>query len=375
MIYLDNAATTKISPEVLEKMMPYLTDSYGNPGGIYKFGREAMSAVNKAREQVASFMHTTPEHIIFTSGGSEGNSLILNSFQGKKILSSSIEHDSIYNYLIQYGCIGIVNPNNSGEIKAESVLDCISNIKIYPDLISIMYVNNETGIKNDIKRISNCVKEKYPLCLFHSDCVQAAGNYDIDVDYMGIDFATISSHKIHGPKGVGAIYVRNKNLVKALVTGGKDQEYGLRGGTENVAGIVGFGEACQIALKDINTVQKQYQELRKLFIHLLEVNCGEDNIHVNGASCDCSKALNVQIKGIDTQSLILMLDDDVCISAGSACNSRSTTPSRVLLQMGISQDECLESFRVSFSKYTTKEDVENAVLEIANAVNRIKTMI
>ena len=371
MIYLDNAATTKIRHEVLDAMMPYLTDLYGNPGGIYRFGRDAKHAVENAREQVAEFMHTTPEHIIFTSGGSEGNNLVLKSFQGKKIFSSSIEHDSIYCNLIRYGCTGIVNPNKLGEIETKSVIGNISDIKTTPDLISIMYVNNETGVKNNIRDISNCIKEKYPSCLFHSDCVQAAGNYEIDVDYLGIDFATVSSHKIYGPKGVGAIYARYPNNLTSLICGGASQEFGIRGGTENVAGIVGFGKACELTGKELRESRKHFCELKRAFVDTMHKNIG-NSFHINGNSGIYSKAINIRIDGIDTQTLILMLDNEVCISAGSACNSYETTPSRVLKSMGISDEECRESFRVSFSIYNTLDEIRLASSIICDKVKSLK---
>lgn len=373
MIYLDNAATTKISLEVIDVMTPYLTDLYGNPGGIYKFGRDAKHAVENAREQVAEFMHTTPEHIIFTSGGSEGNSLVLKSFQGKHVFSSSIEHDSIYNNLVRYGCTGIVNPNKLGEIKAMSVIDNVADTKALPDLVSIMYVNNETGVKNNIKEISNSIKEKYPSCLFHSDCVQAAGNYEIDVDSFGIDFATVSSHKIYGPKGVGAIYARFPERLTSLICGGTNQEFGIRGGTENVAGIVGFGKACELARKKIRDAERHFYELKHAFINAMYENIG-DSFHINGDADKYSKAINVRIKGIDTQTLILMLDDEVCISAGSACNSYETTPSRVLKAMGVSDEECRESFRVSFSIYNTLEEIRLASSIICDKVKSLASI-
>lgn len=387
MIYLDNAATTRIDPEVLDAMMPYLTDQYGNPGAVYAFGREARKAVEKAREQTANLFHCEPSKIVFTSGGSEGNNMVIKGvFEyisraklGNKMAVSSIEHDSVLRTaddLAKNGAdVVYMQPDATGRITPDAFTDDVCS----SEFVSVMFANNETGVVNDIRALS----EKYhrlpdPYNIFfdgvklmHSDCVQAAGNFDIDVKKLGVDFATISSHKIHGPKGVGAVYARLKLPLVPLITGGRDQEFGLRGGTENVPGIVGFGKACELALSRLKETQRHCEQLSRVFLDELKSGCGKENIIINGSPPSHGKTINVRIRGVDTQTLLLMLDDRVCISAGSACCSHSTDPSHVLKAMGVSDDACMESFRVSFSRENTEEEVMAAVRMIVSAAAAI----
>lgn len=258
MIYLDNAATTQIDKRVLDAMMPYLTTQYGNAGTLYKFGRSAGEAVKQARAQVAEFLNAKPEQILFTSGGSEANSLV---FQGLKeylksigkthILVSAIEHDSVlkaaHSLIKDEFYIEYLPAHSDGKVFAQSVEDAITS---KTGLVSVMYVNNETGAVNPIEEIGTiCMKRGI---LFHADCVQAAGCHPIDVEKIGCDFLSISSHKIHGPKGVGALFAKEKSMLAPIIFGGAEQEFGLRGGTENVAGIVGFGMACEISTKSLH---------------------------------------------------------------------------------------------------------------------------
>ena len=375
MIYLDNAATTKIRPEVLDSMIPYLTESYGNPGGLYKFGRDARDAIENARIQVANFLHTTPEHIVFTSGGSEGNNLIIKSISNmldkKSISVSAIEHDSILNSVDSsrnnFKDVSIICPCKSGSITPRVILD---NVHEKSYFLSVMFSNNETGVVNDIKEISKIFKNMGGV-LFHSDCVQAAGNYDINVDELGLDFATISSHKIYGPKGVGAIYVRDRKYITPIINGGSKQEFGLRGGTENVAGIVGFGKACELSLENIEKCKEHYEALWDAFIDTLIKKIGRESFSINGTHISQNKTVNIRFHGVDAQSLILSLDNKVCISAGSACSSMENKPSHVLKAMGLSDEECFESVRVSFSIFNTVQEVIDATNEIADCVNNL----
>lgn len=388
MIYLDNAATTKIDPEVLAEMMPYLTDQYGNAGTIYTLGREANKAVELARERVAEFLGTTPEHIIFTSGGSEANNLVFYGYPWKHILTTTIEHDSIRTAavdLISKGTIvdfissgdkykehdpayhkyppederSILNydPLDDEGIIRESVLE--KEIKPGTDLVSVMYVNNETGCVNDVCEIGNFLKEK--KIMFHVDAVQAAGSIPLDVDTIGCDFLSISGHKIHAPKGVGALYVRNPSMLNPIIHGGAEQEFGKRGGTENVAGIVGMGKACSLLTPQrILEIGEQVGDLKQWFLRSIR---RVGYVTKNGFTYNDSpqKILNLRFKGVDAETLILMLDaKGVCVSAGSACRSHESEPSYVLRAMGISDEDARSSIRVSFSKDNTFEEVIEA---------------
>ena len=358
MIYLDSAATTMIAPEVLEAMMPYLTKEYGNAGTLYKLGRSAAAAIQNARTQVAVLFNCTPEHVMFTSGGSEGNSTVFSGLR-KKLLAegknhlvvSAIEHDSVLKAaesLTREGFqVTYVQPDSRGFIPVKSIEGAIHQ---ETGLVSVMFVNNESGAINDIATIGGICRQNN--ILFHADCVQAAGQYQIDVNKCNLDFATVSSHKIHGPKGIGALYARESSFVP-LICGGAEQEFGLRGGTENVAGIVGFGKACVLASRDIKGDLTQVSTIKQKFymtlIDELKV-LGADNgcIHVNGISpVEPSKILNIRADGVDGETLLLMLDaNDICVSAGSACRSHEAQPSHVLTAMGLSSEDARSSIRV-----------------------------
>lgn len=370
-----------MSANAFAAMFPYLTKEYGNAGALYKFGRRAEEAVQKARKQVAVFLDCSPEHIIFTSGGSESNNTVFAglrqslSSKGKKhLLISAIEHDSVLRAaqaLVKDGfSITYLLPCSDGTISPESV-----RRSIRPDtgLCSVMYVNNETGAKNNIIDISGVCKAHDVF--IHSDCVQAAGQYDMPTGSGFVDFASISSHKIHGPKGVGALYVKDKNYLP-LIYGGADQEFGMRGGTENVPGIVGFGEACKDAVRnahdDLTHIYVMKQHFYNTLLSALEKNgCGTQIIHVNGPDITESlgKILNFRIDGVDAETLLLMLDaNDICASAGSACCSHEATPSHVLTAMGLTGDEARSSVRVSFSRNNTMDEMETAANVFANCI-------
>lgn len=379
MIYLDSAATTKIAPEVLAAMMPYLTDEYGNAGTLYGLGRSAAEAVQKAREQVATLFGCTPDHVVFTSGGSESNNTVFKGLrhklteQGKKhLIVSAIEHDSVLRVaesLTKDGFyITYIKPSSDGRISPKVVEAAIQEDT---GLVSVMFTNNETGVTNDINEIGRICRQNEVL--FHTDCVQAAGQYPLSVHKNDVDFASISSHKIHGPKGVGALYIREPSIMP-LVCGGSEQEFGLRGGTENVAGIVGLGAASEIAVinmqEDIIMVSMAKQKFYMELLHELNEFGIGDTLHVNGGSAiDPGKAINLRFDGVDAQTLLLMLDSKgVCISAGSACRSHESEPSHVLTAMGLTAEEARSSVRVSFSKYNTVDEAEKAARDMASCV-------
>lgn len=394
MIYLDNSATTPIHPEVLKAMMPYLKGGYGNAGAVYRIGRESAKAIQKAREQVAQLFNASADQIVFTSGGSEGNNMVFSygmrcmlEERGKKhVVISQIEHDSVYE-----AATHMFKPSGKADIKddfytqfihikSDGTVD-VKHLEALLDedesigLVSVMYVNNETGAVNPINHIGEICRERG--IIFHTDCVQAAGCHTIDTNTIGCDFATISGHKIHAPKGIGAIYIKDKTLARSLIYGGANQEFGLRGGTENVAGIVGLGKACDLICSDFGTQRVTVSLLKRLFygnmISYLKEAHLEDKIHVNGASVgDVGKTLNFRVENIDSETLLLMLDaKGVCISAGSACHSHKSEPSRVLTAMGLSDDEARDSVRISFSSTNTPAEVEEAAAIFSSCIEAL----
>lgn len=369
MIYLDNAATTPIDPVVLEAMMPYLTTEYGNPGGLYGLGRSANAAVQTAREQVAHFIKASPEQVIFTSGGSEANNLVFRGIKdylkrhGKThVLVSAIEHDSVLKAaqsLEEEGFTVELIPPLLG-VATIAVEDIRPMLRSETGLVSVMYANNETG---DISNVAHIGREcRSDGILFHTDCVQAAGCLELDIHRLYCDFLSISSHKIHGPKGIGALYVRDKSLLTPLIYGGSSQEFGLRGGTENVAGIVGFGKACELAQEHIH----DKADVGYAFCNAI----GEairskriKGIHVNGAPHKerIWKTLSISVDDVDAQTLLLLLDaNGVCTSAGSACCSHDNIPSHVLTAIGLTDKQARETLRFSFSRMTSVEEAVQA---------------
>jgi len=358
-------------------MMPYLTDEYGNAGTLYSLGQRAAAAISNARSQAASLFGCAPDHVIFTSGGSESNNTVFKGLrhklleQGKThLVVSAVEHDSVLKAaqsLTKDGFdITYIQPDEKGCIPCKRVE---AAIRRNTGLVSVMYVNNETGAVNDIAAIGEICR-RYSV-LFHSDCVQAAGQCDIEVEKLLMDFASVSSHKIHGPKGVGALYVRDKNIMP-LICGGSEQEFGCRGGTENVAGIVGFGQACESSLENPREDLIQVSMLKQRFYttlldELKEHGVDKSRIHVNGmAVVSPGKILNIRVDGVDGETLLLMLDaKGIYVSAGSACRSHEAEPSHVLTAMGLSNEEARSSIRISFSKFNAFDEVAEAAKEFA----------
>lgn len=399
MIYLDNAATTPLSPKVLEAMMPYLTEYYGNAGTIYGLGRRAASAIAKARRQVADFMGAKPEQIVFTSGGTEANNLAilgsvdyLNKIGKKHIITSMTEHDSVLRAvkaLEKPLCCNDKKCIKDGFYTSFLPVDrygrvLIDVLKQYTQkcddigLVSIMCMNNEVGVMNDTASVGSVCRKNN--ILFHTDCVQAAGTIPLKVDEVGCDFMSISSHKIHGPKGVGALYVRDKKYLSAIINGGDEQEFGLRGGTENVAGIVGFGEACELASKGLNEYVSTVIYYKNHFYRLLQNHLSKYNLNgivrANGIPYQAGKTLSLTFDGVDAETLVLMSDaKGVCISAGSACRSHESEPSRVLLAIGLSEDDARNTVRISFSEFNELHEIEMAAEVIAKCIKTLREVL
>ena len=385
MIYLDNAATTQIAPEVLEAMMPYLTDEFGNAGSLYALGRRAAEAVATARKQVADCIGAQPEQIIFTSGGTEANNLVfkglapyLKANNKTHLITSKVEHDSVLNTVqemnIKHGFdVSYLEVASDGSVPFGLAETLSQTINENTGLVSLMYVNNELGSTTHIDKIAE-ICHRHGV-LLHTDCVQALGTVKINVEELGCDFLSISSHKIHGAKGVGALYVRDSSMLNSLITGGAEQEFGLRGGTANVAGIVGFGKACELIQNNQKEIHDRVSYLRTLFYYVLLGTLSTeygltDAISPNVSHYDrTGKILSLRVNGVDAQTLVLYLDTKgVCVSAGSACRSHESEPSRTLLAIGLSPEAARSTIRVSFSHYLTDEQIFDAAKIMASAI-------
>ena len=360
--YFDNAATTAIKEKVLMEMFPYLTNSYGNPSSMYSLGRHSKKAIEEARSKVASLIKANQKEIYFTSCGSESDNIAIKGFayanqnKGKHIITTQIEHHAILEtcetlqrqgYEVTY-----LNVDKEGIVNLNELINSIRQDTI---LISIMFANNEIGTIQPIQEISK-IAQMHNIA-FHTDAVQAAGNVPIDVKKMGIDMLSMSAHKIHGPKGVGALYVRNGIEFEKYINGGH-QEKNKRAGTENVAGIVGLGEACKIAEKNLEYHIQYLTKLRDYYIKRILEEI--PNAKVNGST---EKRLpgnaNVCFKDVDAQELLFKLDEaGICASAGSACNTGTQSPSHVLTAIGLTAEESKGALRTTFGEDNTFEDID-----------------
>lgn len=370
MIYLDNAASTKMSDDVVSVMKYYLDAGlYGNPDSRHCVGFPLSNMIENARKQVADAIGADPGCIYFTSGGTEGNTTIINSvIDGKEIITSKIEHSSVYDAVLVRHPHRFISVDRRGEINYKELEE---ELNYGTGLVSIMAVNNEVGTANDISRIVQLAHQS--KALVHVDYVQAFGQYPINVKELDVDYLTISSHKIHGPQGVGAIYVKDRSTIVPLMAGSPTQEGGVRPGTKNVLGIIGFGEACNHIAE-----VKVDPELSNMFKSKLWEECGKyfgsdvyDIIQINGKPNP--KILNLTFHGVDAETLILMLSSrGICVSAGSACHAGETKPSRVLKAMGLSDEEAMSSVRVSFSSMNTADDVMTAAVDMAACVGDMR---
>jgi len=377
-VYADNAATTKISDAVFDAMVPWLKEGYGNASSIYRKGDESARALNKAREQVATALGAEPREIFFTSGGSEADNWVIKGVahslaaKGKKhIITSVFEHHAVLHTcetLRKEGFeITYVPVSDQGLVSVEDIKNAIREDTA---LVSIMYANNEIGTIQPIAEIGAVCKEK--KVLFHTDAVQAVGNVPINVKEQNIDMLSLSAHKIHGAKGVGAMYCRRGIVLPNLIDGG-GQESGKRAGTENVAGIVGLGVAITNA---IATLPERTARLRVMRNRLIDGLLTISHSRLNG---DREKRLagnvNISFEGVEGEALLLTLDaNGICASSGSACTSGSLDPSHVLLSIGLPAEIAHGSLRLSLSDETTDEDVDYMLSVIPQVVDKIRAM-
>lgn len=373
-IYLDNAATTRVAPEVLEAMKPYFTDKYGNASSLHDFGLEAAEALEESRKTLAGVINAKPEEIVFTSGGSESDNQAVKEIAfaslakgpGSHIITSSIEHPAVLKtceFLEKMGFeVTYLPVNKEGSISLD---DLEKSIKDKTILVSIMHANNEIGTIQPVREIGRICREKGVL--FHTDAVQSFLKIPIDVKEMNIDLLSASSHKLHGPKGVGLLYVRSGVKINPLIHGG-GHESGLRSGTENVAGIVGFARACGLCRIPDNKVK----ELRDRLIEgVLEIK----DCWLNGAKGNkrLPNNANFSFKFIEGEALVLRLNDKgVAASTGSACSTKSLKPSHVLMATGLSHVEAHGSLRLTLSRYTTKEEIDYLLKVLPGVVEDLR---
>ena len=377
-IYLDNAATTKTRPEVVEAMLPYFTEFYGNPSSIYSFSDEPKKAVANGREIIAKSIGAKTNELYFTGGGSESDNWALKATaeayksKGNHIITSKIEHHAILHtceWLEKHGFeVTYIDVDENGVLKLDELKKAIRPTTI---LISVMFANNEIGTIQPIKEIGEIAKEHG--ILFHTDAVQAYGHVPINVDELNIDMMSASGHKINGPKGIGFLYIRTGVKIRSFIHGGA-QERKRRAGTENVPGIVGFGKAAEIAAANMEERIKYESELRDYLmdrviaeIPYARINGSRENRLPNNA--------NFSFQFIEGESMLIMLDDKgICGSSGSACTSGSLDPSHVLLAIGLPHEIAHGSLRLTLSEETTKEDIDYTVDSLKAIVARLRGM-
>jgi len=378
-IYLDNAATTFVSGEVLNEMMPCFNALYGNSSSLHSFGRDANAIVDRARDRV---MHAigakSPTEIYFTSGGTEADNWAILGLarayanKGKHIIVSQIEHHAILDACAELEKEGFeVSYAKCDKHGIVSVADILHHIRPDTTLISVMAVNNEVGTIQNLLAISKTAHERG--IIFHTDAVQAIGNFKINVQDLEIDAMSMSAHKIHGPKGCGALYLKSGLRIENLISGG-NQERGKRGGTTNVPAIAGFGKAIEIAVRDMVIHQKKIKSIREYFLSKVQERI--PYVHLNGHPYQKVQGIvNLSFEMIEGESILMLLDlDGIAVSTGSACTSNSLEPSHVLRAMGIEDELAQGSIRFSFGKNNSKADIDYVVEKLANAVEKLRSI-
>ena len=384
-VYLDNSATTAMAAEVIEAMLPYFSDEMGNAQSVHSFGQRAKAAVEKARREVAALINAAPLEIVFVSGGTEADNLAIRGIaeahrdHGRHIITTKIEHPAVLatcdaleasGYRVTY-----LPVSRTGIVSADDVRQAIGDETI---LISVMLANNETGTIQPIEEISALVNQARSRGLkhlhLHTDAVQAVGKVAVDVDRLGVDLLSLSGHKIHGPKGIGALYVRKGTRLAKLLYGGH-HERDRRAGTENVPGIAGLGRAAELARTQLD---ERINRMRALRDYLEQQLLSRFNgVRINGdIQQRVPNVSNLSFDGIDGESLLIALDlKGIAVSTGSACASGSLEPSHVLQAIGLSRDEVRGSLRFSLGAYTTREEIDYAISVLVDTVSRLRDMI
>jgi cysteine desulfurase len=374
-IYLDNNATTQLDPAVVEEILPFLTKYYGNPSSGYGFASAARKAINLARERVAALLGCEPTEIIFTSGGTESNNAVINSAlqleaRRKHVVTSAIEHSAVLRPCQDLAKRGFdvmfLGVDKHGNLNLEELN---AAIRAETALVSIMWANNETGVVFPVEKISEICREKGVL--FHTDAVQATGKIPMRLRDTAINFLSLSAHKFHGPKGVGALYVSRRIRFNPLIAGGS-QENGRRGGTENVASIVGLGKAAELALKYLTEGKCNIRSMRDRFEKsVLEAVGGAA---VNGAGATrIPNTCSLSFEGVESPAALLLLDrQSVCCSAGSACRTGSQEASHVLRAMNPGGDDARRSLRFSFGRFNTDAQIDRAIAIVPKVIEKLR---
>ena len=373
LIYLDNAATTRIKSEVLNEMMPYLSKEYGNPSSLYSVGRNAKKAIEKARTQVAKLINCDSNEVYFTSCGSESDNTALKGYayknrnKGNHIITSKIEHQAILEScknLEEKGFeISYINVDENGRIDLTELENAIKPTTI---LISIMFANNEIGTIQPVEEIARIAQE-YEI-VFHTDAVQAVGNVKIDVKKMNIDMLSMSGHKINAPKGIGVLYVKDGIEFERYIDGGH-QERSKRSGTENVASIVGIGKACEIANRDLDKHIINTRKLRDYYLRKLEAEIPNKYIINGSMEYRLPGNANISLKGVEASKIIFGLDEkNICVSSGSACSSGNSEPSHVLTAINVPNEYIQCAIRTTFSDNNTFDEIDYVVKCLKNLI-------
>ncbi len=371
--YLDNAATTYIKPEVIESMTKALTEIYGNPSSIHKVGRDAEDALEAARKDIAETIHALGEEIVFTSGATEGNNHIIRSFikEDAHFITSAIEHPSVLKVMeyakAQGVRVDVLSVDEKGRISLSELEEKLTK---NTSLVSIMMVNNETGVVHNPAEIAKVIRSKSNKAKFHVDAVQGYMKYPLDVKEMDVDYMSVSAHKVHGPKGCGFVYIKKGQKPNSLLLGG-EQERGLRAGTVNVPTILGFNQAVKRSKEELRYEFSHVYELKKKMMKLLdEIDGLRVNSPLEGSS---PYILSISIPGMRGEVLLHYLSDEgVYVSTGSACTSKDTKDSHVLIALGLSNKEIQGSIRLSFQGETTEEEIEYAAKKIKEAVKFLR---
>jgi cysteine desulfurase len=383
-VYLDNSATTAVTPEVIDAMLPYFGSEMGNAQSVHSFGQRAKAAIEKARRQVAALIAAEPSEIVFVSGGTEADNLAIRGIaevhkeSGRHIITTSIEHPAVLASCeaLEHEGFSItrlpVGPD--GRVRVEDVRAAITGQTI---LVSVMHANNETGVLQPVKEIGDLIRSLRSSGAshlhLHTDAVQSVGKIEVSVKQLGADLLSLSAHKIHGPKGVGALFVRKGTRLSKLLYGGH-HERDRRGGTENVPGIVGLGKSAELAASELTQRSARMLELRDYLETQIRARVGEARI-TGDRDRRLPNVSNLSFEGIDGESLLIALDlKGVAVSTGSACASGSLEPSHVLTAMGLSREQVRGSLRLSLCPYTTREEIDYALEVLEGSVSRLREM-